>query len=84
MLDHKFLEFAASLPGNYKVRRFTTKYIAKRTLKTQVPKEILARKKTGFPVPYEAWLRTDLRDWIREILLDSKTLARGYFEKKMH
>lgn len=82
MLDHKFLEFAASLPGNYKVRRFTTKYIAKKALKSRVPQEILNRKKTGFPVPYETWMRTDLRDWLREILLDPKTLARGYFEKR--
>jgi asparagine synthase (glutamine-hydrolysing) len=82
LLDHKFLEFAASLPGNYKVRRFTTKYIAKKTLRTRVPKAILKRKKTGFPVPYETWLRMDLRDWLREILLAPETLARGYFEKK--
>ena len=61
LLDHKMLEFAASLPGNYKVREGTTKYIAKKTLATRVPKEILYRKKTGFPVPYESWLRGDLR-----------------------
>jgi len=82
MLDHKFLEFSASLPGNYKVRHFTTKYIAKKTLRSRVPQEILDRKKTGFPVPYESWLRTDLRDWMRDLLFEPKTLARGYFNKK--
>lgn len=82
LLDHKLLEFAASLPGNYKVRGFTTKYIAKKTLGKQIPKEILNRKKTGFPVPYEGWLRTDLSQWLKGILLDRGTSSRGYFDSK--
>jgi asparagine synthase (glutamine-hydrolysing) len=81
LLDHKVLEFAASLPANFKVRGFTTKYIAKRTLAGRVPKCILKRKKAGFPVPYGTWLRQDLRDWVRAILLDSKAVRRGYFRK---
>ena len=80
-LDHKFLEFAASLPENFKVRNFTTKYIAKTALKERVPHEILHRKKVGFPVPYERWLRTELKDWVRDILLGSTALSRGYFKK---
>jgi asparagine synthase (glutamine-hydrolysing) len=81
LLDHKILEFAASLPQNFKVRGFTTKYIAKKTLRGLVPREILQRKKTGFPVPYERWLRQDLKDWVRDLLLDAKATARGYFRK---
>lgn len=81
-LDHKLLEFAASLPGNYKVRGFKTKYIARRVFGNQVPREILERKKAGFPVPYDSWLRKDLKGWLRDILLDRKTLARGYFDKR--
>lgn len=80
-LDHKFLEFAASLPENFKVRNLTTKYIAKTALKERVPHEILHRKKAGFPVPYERWMRTELKDWVRDILLDSKTVSRGYFKR---
>jgi asparagine synthase (glutamine-hydrolysing) len=80
-LDHKFLEFAAALPENFKVHNFTTKYIAKTALKHRVPHEILHRKKVGFPVPYERWMRTDLKDWVRDILLDSKTVSRGYFNR---
>lgn len=81
LLDHKILEFAASLPQNFKVRGFTTKYIAKKTLRGQVPREILNRKKAGFPVPYERWLRQDLKDWVHALLLDNKTISRGYFQK---
>jgi asparagine synthase (glutamine-hydrolysing) len=81
LLDHKVLEFAASLPSNFKVRGFTTKYIAKKTLSGRVPREILDRKKTGFPVPYEKWLRHDRREWVHDILLGSAASARGYFQK---
>jgi asparagine synthase (glutamine-hydrolysing) len=80
-LDHKFLEFAASLPENFKVRGFTTKYIAKEALRDRVPHEILHRKKVGFPVPYESWMRNELKDWVRDVLLDSESLSRGYFNR---
>jgi asparagine synthase (glutamine-hydrolysing) len=81
LLDHELLEFAASLPENFKVHGFTTKYIAKRALRSQVPQEILDRKKAGFPVPYEMWMRTELKDWVRDVLFDSETLSRGYFNR---
>jgi asparagine synthase (glutamine-hydrolysing) len=81
LLDHKILEFAASLPSSFKVHGFETKYVAKRCLSSQVPKEILDRKKTGFPVPYAEWLRTDLRGWVRDVLLDREALEREYFKK---
>jgi asparagine synthase (glutamine-hydrolysing) len=81
LLDHKILEFAASLQGNYKVRGLATKYIAKKALSRRVPREILDRKKTGFPVPYDSWMRGELKGWLRDILLDSETSARGYFRK---
>lgn len=80
-LDHKFLEFAASLPENFKVRGFNTKYIAKAALRNRVPQEILRRKKVGFPVPYDAWMRNELKGWVRDVLLDSETLSRGYFNR---
>jgi len=81
LLDHKLLEFAASLPERFKVRGFTTKYIAKTALRKRVPQEILDRKKVGFPVPYGAWLRTELKDMVHDVLLDRETLARGYFNR---
>ena len=79
LLDHKVLEFAAALPTDLKVRGFTTKYLAKRALGPRVPKSILNRRKAGFPVPYESWLRKDLRGWVHEVLFDHATTSRGYF-----
>jgi asparagine synthase (glutamine-hydrolysing) len=80
LLDHRLLEFAASLPGNLKVRGFTTKYIAKRTLRKRIPQVIVDRPKVGFPVPYESWLRHEMREFVHDILLDPTTTSRGYFD----
>jgi asparagine synthase (glutamine-hydrolysing) len=81
LLDHKVLEFAASLPPSFKLNGFTPKYILKKVLSQKIPTEILNRKKTGFPVPYESWLRNDLKDVIWSVLTDRRTIERGYFSK---
>ena len=81
LLDHKVLEFAASLPGNFKIRGLKTKYIAKRALAKLVPKEIMGRKKAGFPLPYASWLRGELKNWVRDVLLSRAAIQRGYFRR---
>jgi asparagine synthase (glutamine-hydrolysing) len=81
LLDHKVLEFAASLPAHYKVKGLTTKRILKETLSKRVPQRILDRKKVGFPVPYGSWLRNEFKDATRSVLTDRKTIERGYFAK---
>jgi asparagine synthase (glutamine-hydrolysing) len=79
LLDHVVMEFAASLPVRQKVNGRTSKYIAKKVLASRVPKEILTRRKAGFPVPYESWLANGMRSWVRDVLFDRRTVDRGYF-----
>ena len=81
LLDHRVLEFAASLPPGLKLNGRNTKYILKKALSKNIPSEIRNRKKTGFPVPYESWLRNDLKDVVWDVLTDGKTISRGYFRK---
>ncbi len=81
LLDHRVLEFAASLPPSFKLNGFNRKYILKRALIQKIPKEIRNRKKVGFPVPYESWLRNDLKDTVWSLLTDRRTIERGYFRK---
>jgi asparagine synthase (glutamine-hydrolysing) len=81
-LDHKVLEFAARLPRNQKVRGWQMKYLLKKALAKYVPSEILNRRKVGFPVPYVKWIEHDLKDLVTDVLLDSKTISRGYFRKE--
>jgi asparagine synthase (glutamine-hydrolysing) len=79
LLDHRLLEFAASLPSSFKLKGFSTKYILKKTISRRIPPTILNRKKTGLPVPYESWIRKDLKDLVWDVLTDRKTINRGYF-----
>ncbi len=81
LLDHKVLEFAASLPPGMKLHGATTKYLLKKALSNRIPKEIRDRKKTGFPVPYGSWMRNELKDMVWDVLLDRRTINRGYFRR---
>jgi asparagine synthase (glutamine-hydrolysing) len=81
LLDYQVLEFAALSPQSFKVRGWSTKRILKAALQESVPREILNRKKTGFPTPYESWLKNGLRSFIEDVLLDPKSNGRGYFNK---
>jgi asparagine synthase (glutamine-hydrolysing) len=81
LLDHRLLEFAASLPAHYKLNGFALKYIWKKAMSKRVPDKILKRRKAGFPVPYALWLRHSLKDQVRAILTDRKAVERGYFDK---
>ncbi|MDF0673214.1 MAG: asparagine synthase (glutamine-hydrolyzing) [Nitrospira sp.] len=82
LLDHIVLEYAASLPPEFKLKGSTTKYILKKAFEGRIPHEILHRKKTGFPVPYEHWLANDLKEYVHDLLCDERTLNRGYFQRK--
>lgn len=81
LLDHKVLEFAASLPDNQKLNGLTTKYIFKKILRNRIPKKIIKRKKAGFPIPYTNWLDKNI-SFVLDILMDKKSLERGYFNKQ--
>jgi asparagine synthase (glutamine-hydrolysing) len=81
LLDHKVLEFAASLPAKYKLNGFTTKHILKRAFDGQVPDAILNRKKAGFPVPVQSWLQNEMKEFVWDVLMDKRALERGYFDR---
>lgn len=79
LLDYKLVEFAASLPQNLKLRKFTRKYLLKKVSKAWLPPEILNRKKQGFPMPSSQWLRKEARAFMRDILSPSALKRRGLF-----
>ena len=78
-LDHDMMQLAASIPAELKVRGGEKKWILREALREWLPADILDRPKQGFSVPLSSWLRTDLRSWASEILLDPRSLDRGYF-----
>jgi asparagine synthase (glutamine-hydrolysing) len=79
-LDHKLVEFAASIPSNLKLKGRKTKHILKKALSKILPESILNRGKMGFGVPLSFWFRGELRDYAEELLLCKKA-DRGYFKQ---
>ncbi|MFH1458892.1 MAG: asparagine synthase (glutamine-hydrolyzing) [Candidatus Omnitrophota bacterium] len=78
-LDHKFMEFAVNIPSEFKLHNFQNKFLLKYSFKDILPEKIINRKKQGFGIPLGAWLRGELKGFMQNVLLDKKTLARGYF-----
>ena len=79
LLDFQVLEFAAILPQGFKVSGWRLKRILKAALEESVPQEILNRKKTGFPVPYDKWIRTEMKEFVFDTLLRQDNFISSYF-----
>src|SRR5216684_862061 len=56
-LDHELVEHVVRMPSRFKVRGLTTKVVLREALRKRVPREILRRRKLGFPVPFGRWAR---------------------------
>ena len=80
-LDHHVAEFAASLPVELKLRGRQPKYLLARLGAPLLPPAISRRRKQGFGVPIERWLRGSLREMAHDLLLSPRALDRGYFER---
>jgi asparagine synthase (glutamine-hydrolysing) len=76
-LDHKVIEFAASLPESLKMRRIETKSLLKKVAARLVPREVVYRRKMGFGVPVGKWFRGEMKSFVSDILLSDKALNRG-------
>jgi asparagine synthase (glutamine-hydrolysing) len=79
LLDHKLVEFAASLPPHLKLKRLTRKYLLKKISRAWLPSQIIARKKKGFPVPISQWFRNEARSFLRDMLSPTAVRHRGLF-----
>jgi asparagine synthase (glutamine-hydrolysing) len=76
-LDHKLIEFAASLPENLKLRGISPKSLLKKVAARLVPRDVVYRRKMGFGVPVGHWFRGEMKDFVREVLLSEKAQNRG-------
>jgi len=81
ILDHLFVEWAAGLAPRWKLRGAQQKYILRKLAeRVGVPKSVLYRRKQGFALPLVHWMRNELRDLVQTVLLEPRTLQRGYFD----
>ncbi len=81
-LDHKFMELVAGIPPHLKLKGTKAKFILKTAFKDLLPDPIFKRKKMGFGVPVSRWFKKELKEYVYEILMDSRTLNRGYFRRE--
>ncbi len=79
-LDHTFVEFASRVPDSLKIRDGIGKYIIKRSVEDLLPKEIIYRKKMGFPTPLRQWFRDNASDPLSSSLLDRSGFLSEYVD----
>jgi asparagine synthase (glutamine-hydrolysing) len=82
LLDHRLVEFAATIPARLRLRDGTTKYLFKQALRGIIPDHVIDRRKQGFAVPLAHWLRTDLAAFARDVLLSPSAASRGVFNMR--
>jgi len=81
ILDHLFVEWVTQLGPEWKMRGGNQKYIFRKLAeRVGVPKEVLYRPKQGFALPLVHWMRNEMKDLILTVLLEPRTLQRGYFD----
>jgi asparagine synthase (glutamine-hydrolysing) len=81
-LDHRIVEFAATLPASLKIQGSRQKFILKELMQNKLPAAVLARKKVGFDIPAHEWLRGPLRDLLTDTLNAGLADHPGLFQPK--
>ena len=98
-VDHRVVEFAATIPIKYKLKwkkekpinlmsdkiseeYDIPKYVLKKTFEKYLPKEVLYRKKMGFPVPLNRWFGGEFNSYAKRILLSKKAINGGIYNRE--
>jgi asparagine synthase (glutamine-hydrolysing) len=82
ILDHPFVEWAATVPAKLKLKGGTGKYVFKKALEPLLPNDVLYRDKMGFAVPLAGWFRGPLRDKLRDSLTGRSLDETGMFDRR--
>ena len=80
LLDHRLVEFAATLPERLRLRGGEGKWLLKRTMRRYLPDDVLYRPKQGFVTPVSAWLRGPLAESARAIARGAMLARTGWFD----
>ena len=82
-LDHRIVEFAATLPLSLKIRGSRQKVLLKELMRDKLPSSVLQRKKVGFDIPAHDWLRGCLRPLMMEVLTDGASEHAALFRREV-
>jgi asparagine synthase (glutamine-hydrolysing) len=79
-LDVRVVDFVNSLPLDWKLKGFTTKYIFKKLMAEKLPNNIVYRKKKGFGIPLASWLSKELKPLVLDLLSEARIKQQGLFD----
>ena len=79
LLDYRLFELIQTIPGKYKLQDSETKYILKKFALKYLPHDIVYRKKQMFTVPVGEWFKTNLKDYVVDIITSDSLKSRGIF-----
>ena len=82
LLDHKLVEFAATIPPEMRLKNGVTKHILKQAMRGILPDQIIDRPKHGFAIPLGSWFRGRLGGFVSDLLLSARSRQRGIFNAK--
>ena len=82
-LDRALFDVAWRVKDDEKWQGQQGKVILRRLAKRYLPEEIWSRRKTGFSVPVDEWMRRELRDWVEPLISESALGAVGVFDSKL-
>jgi asparagine synthase (glutamine-hydrolysing) len=80
-LDHVLVEWATQVPANIQIRGGAGKQILKKAMEDLLPHSIIYRPKLGFPTPWSGWLAGAQLDDIEQLLLEPRSMNRGFFKR---
>lgn len=78
-LDHKVVEFAATIPYDLKLHGLTTKYVLREAVRGLLPPDVFRKSKKGFTFPMGLWIKRDWKDLVEDTLSEKAVQRRGYF-----
>ncbi len=83
LLDHRVVEFAATIPADIKFKGGRMKHFLKSTFADDLPQDLMQRRdKMGFPVPLKEWLTGDLKDMVGDVFSDQRNRRREFFNSE--
>jgi len=77
-LDHKFMEYCATIPAEMKMKWLQKKYLLKKASRKYLPKEVIQHRKQGFAGPMTRWLKSELKPFVLSTLSEKNLATHGY------
>ncbi|MCA1560015.1 MAG: asparagine synthase C-terminal domain-containing protein, partial [Acidobacteria bacterium] len=81
LLDHELLEMTARIPSRLKIRGGETKWVFKATYRERLPPLVTTRRKQGFEIPLDAWMRGPLRGMFEDLVLGTRQPVAGLLDQ---